>query len=55
MIQAFLFYMTINIFLMYVTYRKKLELLRNTVAKDRQPQREDNYEKIVGIRLSKVL
>ena len=47
MIQAFLFYMTTNIFMMYVMCRKKLELLRKTVANDGRPQEKDDYEKVV--------
>jgi len=47
MILAFLFYMTTNIFMMYVTCRNKLELLRKTIANDGQPQAKDDYEKVV--------
>ena len=47
MIQAFLFYMITNIIVVYVTCRKKLELLRKTIANDEQPQAKDNYEKVV--------
>ena len=47
MIQAFLFYMTTNIFVMYVMCRKKLELLRKTIVNDGQPQAKDDYEKVV--------
>jgi hypothetical protein len=55
MIQAFLFYMMTNIFVMYVTCRNKLELLRKKVANDGQPQAEDDYEKVVVKRLLKGL
>jgi hypothetical protein len=39
--------MATNIFMMYVMCRKKLELLRKTVANDEQPQAEDDYEKSI--------
>ena len=47
MIQEFLFYMTDNIFVIYVIYRKKLELLRKTVSNDGKPQAQDDYENVV--------
>jgi hypothetical protein len=47
MIHAFLFYVTNNIFVMYVMCRKKLELLRKTVSNDGQPHAEDEYKKVV--------
>jgi hypothetical protein len=55
MILAFLFYITTNIFMMYVMCRKKLELLRKTIANDGQPQAKDDYEKVVVKRLLKGL
>jgi hypothetical protein len=55
MIQAFLFYMMTNTFMMYDMCRKELELLRKTVANDGQPQAEDDYEKVVIKRLLKGL
>jgi hypothetical protein len=39
--------MTASIFVVYVMCRKKLELLRKTVANDGQPQAEDNYDIVV--------
>jgi hypothetical protein len=47
MIQAFLFYMTTNIFVMYVMCKNKLEMLRKTIANDGQPQTEYDYERVV--------
>jgi hypothetical protein len=41
--------------MMYVMCRKKLELLRKTIANDEQPQAEDDYEKVVIERLLKGL
>ena len=55
MIHAFLFYMTTNIFMMYVMCRKKLRLLRKTIANDGQTQVEGDYEKVVVKRLLKGL
>ena len=40
-------YMTVNIFVVYVMCKNKLELLRKTVANARQPPVEDDYEKVV--------
>jgi hypothetical protein len=45
MIHAFLFYMTTNIFFIYVMCRNKLELLGKIVSSDGQPQVEDEYKK----------
>jgi hypothetical protein len=47
--------MTVNIFLVYVMCKNKLELLRKKVANDGQPQAEDDYEKVVIKRLLKGL
>jgi len=47
MIHAFLFYMTANIFVMYVMCRKKLKLLEKIITYDGQPQTEDKYYKVV--------
>ena len=55
MIQAILFYIMTNIFVMYVMCRKKLDLLRKTVANDGQPQAEDDYEKVFFKRFLKGL
>jgi hypothetical protein len=38
--------MVTNIFMMYVMCRKKLDLLRKTIANDEKPQEEDDYEKV---------
>ena len=37
--------------MMHVMYRKKLELLRKTIANDGQPQAEEDQEKAVAERL----
>ena len=50
-----LFYITTNIFMMYIMCRMELELLRMTVSNDEQPQAKDNYEKVVVKRLLKGL
>jgi hypothetical protein len=55
MILEFLFYLTTNIFMMYVMCRKKLELLRKTIDNDGQPQAKDDYEKVFVKRLLKGL
>ena len=47
MILAFLFYITTNIFMTYIMWRMKLELLRKMVSNDGQPPVKDNYEKVV--------
>jgi len=47
MVLAFLFYMTTNTYMMYGMCRKELELLRKKIANYRQPQAEDDYEKVV--------
>jgi hypothetical protein len=41
MIHAILFYITINICVMYVMYRKKLKLLGNKVTNYGKPQAKD--------------
>jgi hypothetical protein len=55
MIQAFLIYIIMNIFIMYDMCRKELELLRKIVANDGQPQENDDYEKVGVKRLLKGL
>ena len=52
---AFLFNVMTNIFMMYVMCRKKLELLRKTIANDGQPQAKDEFEKVFVKRLLKGL
>jgi len=44
-----------NIIMMYFMCREKLELLRETIANDGQPQAEDDYEQVVVERLLKRL